>query len=336
MTIREETEELEKQILSPYATLSVNSRGRDREEEKCDLRTDFQRDRDRIIHCKSFRRLKLKTQVFLSPRGDHYRTRLTHTLEVSQISRTVARALRLNEDLTDAIAMGHDLGHTPYGHAGERALDEVCPLGFSHCEQSVRVVELLEKDGRGLNLTWETRDGILNHNTKGNPHTLEGMVVHYCDIIAYLNHDVQDAERAGIMKETDIPLEFRQKLGYSPNERLDTLVHDLIARSRGRNVIEFSPGMQQALLDVRDFMFESVYRNPTAKGEERKAVGLLQSLYRYYIDHIDQMSEEYVALIRERGEPVERVVCDYISGMTDQYANWVFGELFVPTPWKEF
>ncbi len=335
MTIREETQELEYEFLSPYAAHSAQSRGRDRAEEPCDLRTDYQRDRDRIIHCKAFRRLKHKTQVFLSPRGDHYRTRLTHTLEVSQISRTVARALRLNEDLTDAIALGHDLGHTPYGHAGERALDEICPLGFSHNQQSVRIVELLEKGGEGLNLTWETRDGILNHPTSCRPHTLEGMIVRYCDKIAYINHDIDDAERAGILKEEDIPPAFREKIGDTPRVRLDALVHDLISQSRGKDTITMSPHMEEAMQGLRAFMFEHVYRNSAAKGEEYKAVSMLQSLYRYYIDHVDQMSGEYVSLIRDRGEQRERVVCDYIAGMTDQYACWVFNELFVPGSWKQ-
>ena len=336
MTIREETEALEYQILSPYAAHSADSRGRARDEEKCDLRTDFQRDRDRIIHCKAFRRLKHKTQVFLSPRGDHYRTRLTHTLEVSQISRTVARALRLNEDVVDAIALGHDLGHTPYGHAGERALNEICPLGFSHNQQSVRIVDLLEKSGEGLNLTWEVRDGILNHPTSGHPGTLEGMIVRYCDKIAYINHDIDDAERAGILKEEDIPQKYRDSIGPTPRVRLDALIHDLIAQSRGKDRITMSPGMEEDMQGLRSFMFDHVYRNSVAKGEEYKAVSMLQSLYRYYIEHEDKMSGEYVSLIRDRGEERERVVCDYIAGMTDQYACWVFNELFVPGSWKEF
>ena len=336
MTIREETELLEKSILSPYASFSGNSKGRKRDEEKCDIRTDFQRDRDRIIHSKSFRRLKHKTQVFLSPRGDHYRTRLTHTLEVSQLSRTIARALRMNEDLVDAIALGHDLGHTPFGHAGERALNEICPLGFSHNKQSLRIVDLLEKGGRGLNLTWETKDGILNHPTSCMPDTLEGKIVRYCDKIAYINHDIDDAERAGILKEEDIPDEYREVIGSSTRERLNTLIHDVISNSLGSDTIRMSEKMEKHMKDLRSFMFEHVYRNPGAKGEEQKAISMLQSLYSFYIKHIDKMSDEYIQLIRLRGESEERVVCDYISGMTDQYASWVFNDLFVPRAWKQF
>ena len=333
MLIREETEQLELQILRPCASASVNSRGRDREEPQCDIRTVYQRDRDRIIHCKAFRRLKHKTQVFLSPRGDHYRTRLTHTLEVAQLSRTIARALRLNEDLVDAIALGHDLGHTPFGHAGERALNEVCPYGFAHYEQSVRIVEVLEKNGEGLNLTWEVRDGIRNHRTAGHPSTLEGKVVRLCDKIAYINHDIDDAERAGILREEDIPLSFRQKMGFTTRERLNTLIHDVIAGSRYTDDIAMSPDMEKQVMDLRSFMFEHVYKNPAAKGEETRAVMMLQSLYRYYCAHTQQMPEEFIRLIRDKGEPPERVVCDYIAGMTDQYSVQKFSELYIPGSW---
>ena len=336
MTIREETEMIERSVLSPYAAISADSIGRDRKETQCDIRTDYQRDRDRILHCKSFRRLKHKTQVFLSPRGDHYRTRLTHTLEVSQLSRTIARALRLNEDLVDAIALGHDLGHTPYGHAGERALNAVCPLGFSHNEQSVRIVELLEKGGRGLNLTWEVRDGILNHPTCRMPHTLEGKIVRYCDKIAYINHDIDDAQRAGILSEEEIPEEYRRLIGSSTKERLNNLIHDVIRQSLGKDDILMSEEIEEAMKGLRAFMFENVYQNPAAKGEETKAVSMLQSLYDFFIRNIDRMSSEYVELIRTAGEDERRVVCDYISGMTDQYANWVFNDLFVPGAWKRF
>ena len=335
MNNREAIEKREYEILSPLACKAAESRGRRFEEEQCEYRTDFQRDRDRIVHSKSFRRLIHKTQVFLAPEGDHYRTRLTHTLEVSQISRTVARILAYNEDLTEAIALGHDLGHTPFGHVGEKVLNGIHPGGFVHNEQSLRIVELLEKDGQGLNLTWETRDGILNHPTSGQPHTLEGMIVRYCDKIAYINHDVDDAERAGILKEEDIPKEFRDRMGNSPRERLDSLIHDLIRQSRGKDQIALSARMEQDLRDLRSFMFEHVYRSPEAKGEEYKAVSLLQSLYTYYIDHYDQMSAEYVNLIRERGESKERVVCDYISGMTDQYAIRRYLDLFIPKPLAE-
>ncbi|MBQ6322950.1 MAG: deoxyguanosinetriphosphate triphosphohydrolase [Lachnospiraceae bacterium] len=334
MTIREETERLEGQIFSPYAAFSARSLGRDIEEEPCDIRTVYQRDRDRILHSKSFRRLKHKTQVFLSPRGDHYRTRLTHTLEVSQLSRTIARALRLNEDLADAIALGHDLGHSPFGHAGERALNEVCPLGFAHYEQSVRIVELLEKNGEGLNLTKEVRDGILNHTTKGSPFTLEGQIVRYCDKIAYINHDIDDAERAGILREEDIPAHFRDAMGYTTRQRLNTLIHDVIGNSLGKDKIQMSVGMESMIYDLRSFMFTHVYQNPLAKGEESKAITMVQMLYRYYCEHIDQMPAECIYLIHDRGEDERRVVCDYISGMTDQYATQKFSELMIPTAWQ--
>lgn len=334
MTIREEAEKREREFFSPYASLSSESRGREREEAPCDIRTVYQRDRDRILHSKSFRRLKHKTQVFLSPQGDHYRTRLTHTLEVSQLSRTIAKALCLNDDLADAIALGHDLGHTPFGHSGERALDQVCPCGFAHYEQSVRVVELLEKKGEGLNLTWEVRDGIRNHRTSGTPHTLEGKIVRYCDKIAYINHDIDDAERAGILKEEDIPVEFRETMGYSTRERLNILIHDVIRNSRGKDDIVMSPHMEASMQGLRRFMFENVYHNPVAKQEEGRAMGLIRQLYEYYIRHIGEMPSEYIDLIEKRGEPEERVVCDYISGMTDQYSVQKFQELFVPKSWQ--
>ncbi len=334
MTIREEAEEREKILLSPYAAFSAKSLGRDRWEQPCDIRPIYQRDRDRILHCKAFRRMKHKTQVFLSPRGDHYRTRLTHTLEVNQLSRTIARALQLNEDLADAISLGHDLGHTPFGHAGERALNQVCPDGFAHYEQSVRVVELLEKDGQGLNLSWEVRDGIRNHRTSGSPHTLEGGIVRFCDKIAYINHDIDDAERAGILKEEDIPLQYRQAMGLNTRERLNTLIHDIITNSRGKDSIQMSPDMDRMVQELRSFMFEHVYKNPRAKGEEGKAISMIQSLYEYYIHHVDEMPHEFRFLIEEIGESIERAVCDYIAGMTDQYAIQKFQELFIPRSWQ--
>lgn len=256
MSIRENLERMEEISLSPFATLSVNSRGRDREEPQCDIRPVFQRDRDRILHCKSFRRLKHKTQVFLSPKGDHYRTRLTHTLEVSQNARTIAKALRLNEDLVEAIALGHDLGHTPFGHAGERILNELCDEGYRHNEQSVRIVEKLEKDGKGLNLTWEVRDGILNHQTSMMPHTLEGKIVRLSDKIAYINHDIDDAIRAKVMSEEDIPLEIRKVLGMTTKERLNTLIHNIIMNSMGKNDIVMSEEIGGAMQDLRKFMFQ--------------------------------------------------------------------------------
>ncbi|MDD2959924.1 MAG: deoxyguanosinetriphosphate triphosphohydrolase [Lachnospiraceae bacterium] len=334
MTIREQAEQRELEYFSPFASFSRDSKGRERYEEPCDIRTVYQRDRDRILHSKSFRRLKHKTQVFLSPQGDHYRTRLTHTLEVSQLARTIAKALRLNDDLVDAIALGHDLGHTPFGHAGERALDSVCPYGFAHFEQSVRVVKLLEKKGAGLNLTWEVRDGILNHRTSGTPHTLEGQIVRFCDKIAYINHDIDDAERAGILKEEDIPVIYRQAMGYSTRERLNTLIHDVIYNSQDEPQIVMSSGMEQAMQGLRKFMFSNVYGNPSAKGEEKKAIRLLQELYDYYVHHIELLPAEYIDLIENRGEEEERVVCDYIAGMTDQYSVQKFSELFIPKAWQ--
>lgn len=334
MTIREQLEIRETTYLSPYATLSSKSKGRERPEEECDIRPVFQRDRDRILHCKSFRRLKQKTQVFLLPKGDHYRTRLTHTLEVSQNARTIAKALRLNEDLTEAIALGHDLGHTPFGHAGERALNQICPLGFRHHEQSVRVVERLERQGRGLNLTWEVRDGIRNHKSSGNPHTLEGQIVRLSDKIAYINHDIDDAIRGGILKETDIPEKFRRVLGQSPKVRLDTMVHNVIINSMDQPEIRMSPEVGEAMMGLRGFLFESVYQNPVAKGEEKKAIYMIKNLYEFYIDHLEVLPDQFLRMIDEDGESREQVVCDYIAGMTDTYAVKKFEEYFIPESWK--
>lgn len=333
MSIRENLERMEEISLSPFATLSVNSRGRGREEPQCDIRPVFQRDRDRILHCKSFRRLKHKTQVFLSPKGDHYRTRLTHTLEVSQNARTIAKALRLNEDLVEAIALGHDLGHTPFGHAGERILNELCEEGYRHNEQSVRIVEKLEKDGKGLNLTWEVRDGILNHQTSMMPHTLEGKIVRLSDKIAYINHDIDDAIRAKVMSEEDIPLEIRKVLGMTTKERLNTLIHNIIMNSMGKNDIVMSEEIGGAMQDLRKFMFQKVYTNPAAKGEEAKAERLLCELYAHYMGHIEILPEQYQRMHSE-GEKKERVVCDYISGMTDQYAVAKYREFFLPKAWE--
>lgn len=333
MSVREELEELEKQYLSPFASLSSESAGRDREEEECDIRTCYQRDRDRIIHCKAFRRLKHKTQVFLAPAGDHYRTRLTHTLEVSQIARTISKALRLNEDLTEAIALGHDLGHTPFGHAGEAALNSVCEDGFTHFRQSIRVVELLEKKGKGLNLTKEVRDGILNHRTSGTPSTLEGKVVRLSDKIAYINHDIDDAIRGRILKEKDLPVEYTEVLGTSKNMRLNTMIHDIIENSMGKPDIIMSSDIAGAMQGLREFMFQSVYSNPVAKGQEAKAKNMLKFLYRYYIENVDELPEEYRHLISEN-QKTGRVVCDYIAGMSDQYSVERFRELFIPSFWK--
>ena len=334
MTIREQLELREIEYLSPYATLSKDSRGRDRAEEECDIRPVFQRDRDRILHCKAFRRLKQKTQVFLLPKGDHYRTRLTHTLEVSQNARTIAKALRLNEDLVEAIALGHDLGHTPFGHAGERALDEVCPLGFQHNEQSVRVVKRLEKQGEGLNLTWEVRDGILNHKSAGTPHTLEGQIVRLSDKIAYINHDIDDAIRGGVLKEEDIPKTYREILGNSTRVRLDTMIHNVIINSMDQPEIRMSPEVERATMDLRAFMFENVYKNPVAKGEEEKAINMVTNLYDYYRRHIQLLPDQFLEMLEEEGGTPERIVCDYIAGMTDTYAIKKFEEYFIPESWK--
>lgn len=334
MSLREQREELEVQCLSPHASLAKNTRGRDVFEEPCDIRTEYQRDRDRILHCKSFRRLKHKTQVFLAPEGDHYRTRLTHTLEVSQIARTIARALRLNEDLTEAIALGHDLGHMPFGHAGERALDRVCPDGFVHSEQSVRVVETLEKDGKGLNLTWEVRDGIRNHRTSGRPATLEGGVVRFADKIAYINHDIDDAIRARIFTETDLPERYTAVLGHSVRERLNSMIHDIIYCSLDKKQIRMTPGMEEAIQGLRTWLFENMYTNEIPKAEEGKAVRMVEALYHYYMEHAKELPEEYLRRMQERGEKKERAVCDYIAGMSDSYAVARFEKLFVPMSWK--
>ena len=333
MNIREEQEKREHLIFSPYASFSDESRGRDRDEEPCPMRTIYQRDRDRIIHCKTFRRLKHKTQVFLAPEGDHYRTRLTHTLEVAQIARSIARALNLNEDLTEAIALGHDLGHTPFGHAGERTLNSLCPMGFAHYKQSIRVVEFLEKDGQGLNLTWEVRDGILNHRTSGNPSTLEGKAVRISDKIAYINHDIDDGIRAGILKESDIPSEYTDVLGNSTKERLNTMISDIIMNSIGKNDLVMSEPVRKAMTELRKFMFESLYLNPTAKSEEAKADKLITELYRYYVANTDKLPDTYKRFITEFDERPEQVVCDYIAGMSDQYSISKFQEIFVPKAW---
>lgn len=334
MYIREELEQHELETLSKYASFSKYSKGRDVEEEPCEIRTCYQRDRDRIIHCKAFRRLKHKTQVFLAPAGDHYRTRLTHTLEVSQIARTIAKALRLNEDLTEAIALGHDLGHTPFGHAGEFALDSVCEYGFSHFEQSIRVVEKLEKKGKGLNLTKEVRDGIINHRTSGCPSTLEGKIVRLSDKIAYINHDIDDAIRGRILCEADLPLELTDVLGHSKKERLNNMIYDIVNNSVGKDDIVMSPDIEKAMVEIREYMFENVYSNPLAKGEEAKAKKMLIFLYEYYLTNFDEMPEEYVWMVEELGEKPERVVCDYIAGMSDQYSVRKFEELYVPSFWK--
>jgi len=334
MTIRESLEQREETYLSPYAALSKNSKGRKKPEPECDIRPVFQRDRDRILHCKSFRRMKQKTQVFLLPRGDHYRTRLTHTLEVSQNARTIAKALRLNEDLVEAIALGHDLGHTPYGHAGERALNQIATIRFAHNEQSVRVVEVLEKHGEGLNLTAEVVDGILNHQTAGKPATLEGQIVRLSDKMAYINHDIDDAIRGNILSEEEIPRELRNALGGNSRIRLDTMVHDVITHSMDQPQIRMSEEVQQATMDLRKFMFRNVYENPVAKGEEEKAIHMLTNLFEYYMNHMNRLPRQYFDIMEQRRDSKEQIICDYIAGMTDSYAVKKFEEYFVPKSWN--
>ncbi len=333
MIIREELEKREEEILAPWAAKSAQSKGREHEETQDDIRPVFQRDRDRILHSKSFRRLKDKTQVFITPDGDHYRTRMTHTLEVSQNARTIAKALHLNEDLTEAIALGHDLGHTPFGHAGERVLNKLCSEGFDHAEQSVRVVDVLEKDGLGLNLTYEVRDGFLNHQTSGDPATLEGRIVRYSDKIAYFHHDMDDAIRGGILTDDDVPLDIADVIGRTMEERLDTFVHDIISYSYGKPIVQMSPEIQKGFDKFRKFMFQNVYTNPKAKGEEAKAMGLVETLYDHYIHHIEELPD-YLHVRRFKGDSDERAVCDYISSMTDRFAIAKYEEIYIPKCWQ--
>ena len=333
MTIREELERLEHSKLNPKAAFADQSKGRprpepDREE---DVRTCYQRDIDRIIHSKSFRRLMHKTQVFLQPEGDHYRTRMTHTLEVSRIASTITRALGLNEDLAEAIAVGHDLGHTPFGHAGEGALSKCLGKPFRHNEQSLRVVDYLEKDGRGLNLSYEVRNGILCHTGDPWPETLEGMIVRRCDQIAYVNHDIDDAIRAGILTNEDIPKDISALLGNNHSARINSLVCDMIRTSREAGTVMLTPAMEKALKDLRAFMFERVYRNPVAKGEESKAQDMLQMLFEHYITHPEKLPEDFHPQLSFDG--MERTVCDYIAGMTDNYAVDKYTEIFIPMGW---
>lgn len=328
MTIREQVEATESAFLSPLAVQSSQTRGRERPVEPCSLRTAFQRDRDRIIHCKAFRRLKFKTQVFLSPEGDHYRTRLTHTLEVAQVARTLARALRLNEDLTEAIALGHDLGHTPFGHIGERSLDELMPGGFRHNEQSLRVVKALEQDGTGLNLTWEVRDGILCHSGRQQPATLEGQCVRRADRIAYLNHDLDDALRGGVLKPFELPADCLKTLGQTHGERINTMILDIVQCSQGKPRLTMSPLVQEAMDGLREFMFERVYRDQWRAAEENRCDHVMKGLFRYYIEHPGEMPEEFMLIGYREGS--ERGVCDFLSCMTDRYAVRTYQQLFVP------
>ena len=332
MTIREELEQREHMMLSPWASRADETRGRLRPAEENEVRTCYQRDVDRIVYCKSFRRLKHKTQVFLQPEGDHYRTRLTHTLEVMRISRTIARALRLNEDLTEAIAFGHDLGHTPFGHAGEKALSDVTGKSFRHNEQSLRVVDILEKNGEGLNLTYETRMGIVCHTGDQLPDTLEGQIIRLADRIAYINHDIDDACRAGILSNRDIPVEITDVLGETHSQRINTLVMDIISHSQGLDHLERDPGVAEAMEKLRDFMFERVYRNPVAKGEESKARDIIGILYDYYMKHPGKLPTDFQPQLSFDG--IERTVVDYIAGMTDKYAVYKFSEIFIPTAWQ--
>lgn len=332
MTIREELEQREHMMLSPWASRADETRGRLRPAEENEVRTCYQRDVDRIVYCKSFRRLKHKTQVFLQPEGDHYRTRLTHTLEVMRISRTIARALRLNEDLTEAIAFGHDLGHTPFGHAGEKALSDVTGKPFRHNEQSLRVVDILEKNGEGLNLTYETRMGIVCHTGDQLPDTLEGQIIRLADRIAYINHDIDDACRAGILSNRDIPVEITDVLGETHSQRINTLVMDIISHSQGLDHLERDPGVAEAMEKLRDFMFERVYRNPVAKGEESKARDIIGILYDYYMKQPGKLPTDFQPQLSFDG--IERTVVDYIAGMTDKYAVYKFSEIFIPTAWQ--
>lgn len=324
--------EREEQTLSPYAFLTKNTRGRDHPYVPCENRTEFQRDRDRILHSKSFRRLMHKTQVFLFPADEHYRTRMTHTLEVTQVARIIARALQLNEDLTEAAALGHDLGHTPFGHAGEVAMQQCYSPDFTHYKQSVRVVEKLEKDGEGLNLTWEVRDGILNHTGSCMASTLEGVIVKFADRIAYINHDIDDACRAGILSLDDIPKELLDTLGRGHSERINRMVTSVITASAGKPEIAFTPEIGEATMQLRKFLFDHVYTNPLAKSEDKKAQELLVRLFEYYVKHPEEMPDLYYR--NTKTEPVERCVCDFVGGMTDRYAIDRNTELFIPQVWR--
>jgi len=330
--LRLELEELEERQLLPTGFLSKNSRGRRQYEDQCDFRTVFQRDRDRIIHSKSFRRLKHKTQVFIAPEGDHYRARLTHTLEVSQLARTAARALGLNEDLTEAIALGHDLGHTPFGHAGEEVLSKLVPGGFKHNEQSLRVVDYLEGES-GLNLTWEVREGILKHTGIDYPETLEGQLVKICDRIAYINHDIDDALRAGILQAKQLPKDEIRLLGNTGSQRLNTMVRDLIENSWDKPFITMSPVLSGATEKLREFLFANVYIGSAAKKEEQKAMFIIKHLYQFWKEEPERLPQDIKPLSENNG--LERIICDYIAGMTDRYIISLYQKLFIPNPWKE-
>ncbi len=333
MTIREKFELEEHERLSEFASKSDETRGRDYEDTECDIRTAYQRDRDKIIHSKSFRRMKHKTQVFLAPYGDHYRTRLTHTLEVAQLARTIAKAIRANEDLTEAIALGHDIGHTPFGHVGERTLTACSGRLFSHNEQSVRVVERIEKDGKGLNLTWEVRDGIRNHKTSLNPSTLEGKIVRIADKIAYVNHDIDDGIRAGVLNEDALPKECTDILGHSTRDRINTIILSGVEPSMDKPVIDMDPDVKAALYNMGQYLFEAMSANPVVKAEEVKAAKILEILYGYYMDRPEEMPSEFKLMLNEVEDKIT-VVCDYIAGMTDNFAVEKFQELYIPRSWS--
>ena len=327
VSVKERTYEIESRFLSPYAQKSAETKGRARTEAPCEFRTDFQRDRDRVIYSNSFKRLKNKTQVFFAPEGDHYITRLTHTLDVAQISRSIARALSLNEDLAEAIALGHDLGHTPFGHVGERVLDKLCPFGFEHNVQSLRVVDYIEKDGRGLNLTQEVRDGILQHKSTGHPATLEGAAVSLADRIAYINHDIEDAIRAGILQESDLPQRAVETLGHATRERINTAITDIYTHSVGTDGVRMSDEVAKATFELRTFMFKNIYEL-TNKSMQDRAERMLTAMYEYFLMHTDRLPKQYLKL--GESAPKEQIVCDYLSGMTDRYAINVFESLFIP------
>lgn len=337
MNIRQDIENREERYLSPYATLSKRSKGREVEEEKCIIRTEFQRDRDRIIHSKAFRRLKHKTQVFIAPEGDHFRTRLTHTLEVAQLGRTLARALNLNEDLVEAISLAHDLGHTPFGHTGERILNELHPRGFKHNHQSIRVVEILEsrENKQGLNLTFEVREGIINHSGENKSITLEGQIIKFADRIAYINHDIDDAIRAGIINKDELPKDCMEVLGDSHGKRINTMIVDLITNNHGKNQLIMSPLVGEMTNKLREYMFEKVYLNKNAKTEDDKAEYIIQVLYEYYMKNIDKLPKAHLDIYRniDLDHEKEDIICDYIAGMTDRYIVNLYMDLFVPKPY---
>lgn len=339
MNIRLKTEEMERNNLSKYAMLSQHSAGRNIFEEQCSIRTDYQRDRDRIIHSKSFRRLKHKTQVFIAPEGDHFRTRLTHTLEVAQIGRTLARALRLNEDLVEAIALGHDLGHTPFGHTGERILNQLNPNGFNHNQQSIRIVEFLEhkSDRVGLNLTYEVREGIIKHSGKKRSETLEGQVVSYSDRIAYINHDIDDSIRAGVIKKEDLPRDCIKTLGNTHGERINNMILDIIKSSMEKNIISMGQEFEYFTDKLRNYMFDNVYLNKDAKSEEDKAEYIIEQLYKYYLKNKNNLPKEHLNIYKNIEDiSLDDIISDYIAGMTDRYVVNTFNNIFLPKPWQNF